>query len=120
MTIEPLPRAIDAEHLTLVLRRSGALRASRVCDVAMESSPRKLRSHTSRLRLTYDRDAGQAPRSLILKTGHLDRNADPSSNIGDHDVVLYTYSASLMAYGSLRRCLADVWEMPAAGYLLLE
>jgi len=86
----------------------------------MESSLRKLRSHTLRLRLTYDRDAGQAPRSLILKTGHLDRNADPSSNIGHHEVVFYRDIASRMSDRVVPRCFEAVWEMPDDWHLLLE
>ena len=38
MTTEPLPAAAHADHLTEVLRKSGALGDGRVCDVAVESS----------------------------------------------------------------------------------
>jgi hypothetical protein len=55
MTTQPLPKAAEAEHLTEVLRRSGALGEGRICRVAVESSLAKLRSLTLRLRLAYER-----------------------------------------------------------------
>jgi hypothetical protein len=120
MTPEPLPRAADAEHLTLILRRSGALCAGRVCDVAMESSLRKLRSHVFRLRLTYDGKAEDAPRSLIFKTGHLAQNADPSSNVGRHEVAFYSDVASRLAARVVPRCFEAVWDATEGWHLLLE
>ena len=71
MTTDPLPGAADAEHLTAALRRSGAVDAARVSHVAVIGAWKKLRSHTLRLSLSYERPAADAPASVILKMGHL-------------------------------------------------
>jgi hypothetical protein len=78
MTADPLPKAADAEHLTEALRRSGSLGEASVCNVAVMASFPKLRSHTFRLRLQYEGPAQNAPSSLILKMGRLDRAGYPS------------------------------------------
>jgi hypothetical protein len=78
MTTDALPPAADAEHLTEALRTSGALGSARVCNVAAMGSFAKLRSHTFRLCLDYDGAAEDAPRSVILKMGHLDSAGHPS------------------------------------------
>jgi hypothetical protein len=71
MTAETIPTAAEARHLIEALRRCGAFGAARVSDVAVVNSIVKQRSHTRRLRLSYDGPAGTAPEFLILKMGHL-------------------------------------------------
>jgi hypothetical protein len=65
---EPLPRAADAEHITEVLRRSGAKGLARVSNVAVTSSLKKLRSHTLRLHLDYESSTPDVPSSLRALT----------------------------------------------------
>ncbi|MEA2860252.1 MAG: hypothetical protein QOC72_2291, partial [Methylobacteriaceae bacterium] len=120
MSPGPLPTAADAEHLTLVLRRSVALGTGRVSDVAMEGSFRKLRSQVFRLRLTYDGGTENAPRSLILKTGHVEHDADPLSTVGRHEVAFYRDVASRMCAGVVPHCFEAVWNETQGWYLLLE
>jgi Phosphotransferase enzyme family len=78
MTTKHLPRAAEPKHLTEALCRSGALGAARICNVAAVTSFPKLRSCTLRLSLDYEGPAGDAPRSLILKMGHLGNNGRSS------------------------------------------
>src|SRR3954471_16684875 len=72
MTAESFPIPAEAGHLTEVLRHCGVLGPARVLGVTVENAFVKQRSHTRRLRLSYDGDAGDAPQFLILKMGHLD------------------------------------------------
>jgi hypothetical protein len=65
---EPLPRAADAEHITEVLRRSGAKGLARVSNVAVTSSLKKLRSHALRLHLDYESSTPDVPSSLRALT----------------------------------------------------
>ena len=69
MTSEPLPGAVEPEYLTDVLRRSGALRDGRVCNVVVENSKSTVISRIIRLGLFYDSAASGGPGSLTLKTG---------------------------------------------------
>ena len=71
MTTDSLPSAADAERLTAALCQSGAVEAARVSHVAVIGAWKKLRSHTLRLSLSYERPAADAPASVILKMGHL-------------------------------------------------
>ena len=120
MTTEPLPRAVDAKHLTEALRRSGALSRGRVCNVAVESSLKKLRSLTLRLRLTYEGPSGDAPSYIILKTGHLDRPAN-ASHQAIREVTFYRDIASLVPRRLAPRCFEAIWEADTKGWhLLLE
>src|SRR5229473_2359252 len=74
-----LPPAADATRLTAALRAAGVLGTARVVDVAAMALPiKKLRSHTFRLRLDYEGPAGDAPGTIILKTGHLDDAGRPA------------------------------------------
>src|SRR6202035_2630180 len=65
---EPLPRAADAEHITEVLRRSGAKGLARVSNVAVTSSLKKLRSHTLRLHLDYE--SSTPPCRVLVRPRH--------------------------------------------------
>ncbi|MFZ0019442.1 MAG: phosphotransferase [Acetobacteraceae bacterium] len=99
LTTQHLPAAADAAHLTEALRRSGMLGEDCVRDVVVESSRPTILSQIMRLRLVYDNDATEAPRSVILKTPHPDR-VDTRWNAGRQEVAFYTDVA-----GSLPRCI---------------
>ena len=63
MTMESLPRAASAEHLTDALRRSGTLGDGRVCDVVVAD-----RFRAQMEQLAYDgAGAGAAPAILITR-----------------------------------------------------
>src|ERR1700710_1322729 len=69
MTDNALPPAARADHLTAVLRKSGALGDGRVRDVTVERSFDTVLSHIMRLRLHYEGGAAAAaPSSLIFKS----------------------------------------------------
>ena len=120
MTTETLPKAADAEHLSDVLRRSGALGDGRVCNVVVESSRATVLSRIIRLRLSYEGAAADAPRSLILKTG-LPERADAKWNAGRHEVAFYTQVAAVMTACLAPRCFEGVWDADTNDWhLLLE
>ena len=102
-TMDSLPRAADAEHLTEALRRSGAVGLAHVRDVAMTSSLKKPRSLTLRLRLTYEGPAGDAPNSVILKMGHLDGAGHPS-NPNKREIAFYRDVAPALRARAVPRC----------------
>jgi hypothetical protein len=115
-----LPDAIQAERLTAALRASGALGEAQVSEVAIESSRDTILSRIIRLRLTYAGPAGDAPRSLILKTAHPDRR-DDAINAGRHEVAFYQQIAPLMAAGIVPHCFeASRDSETRAWHLLLE
>lgn len=116
----PLPRAADAERLTEALRQSGAIGPVRVGTVAVMSSIRKQRSHTLRLRLDYDGPAGDAPSSVILKMGTLDR-ADHPSNTNDREIAFYRDIARTLPEQVVPRCFEALDATDTtAWHLLLE
>lgn len=118
MTSESLARAAEADYLTEVLRRCGALADDRVSEVAVESSRNTLLSRIIRLRLSYDGAAGDAPRSIILKTG-LPERAD--TNSGRQEVAFYTQIATSMTKPAVPRCFDTAWDADTnAWHLLLE
>lgn len=120
MTTDALPPAADAEHLTEVLRKAGALGAARVCNAAEAGSFVKLRSHTRRLRLEYEGMAGDAPRSVILKMGHVD-DASRSSYANAHEIAFYRDIAPALPARVVPRCFEAVEATYAsAWHLLLE
>ena len=117
---EDLPRAAQPEYLTDALRRAGALRAGRVCDVVVESSKPTILSRIIRLRLSYDGPAAGAPASVILKTG-LPERAETGSNGGRYEVAFYTQVAAAMPEAPVPRCFDAVWnEDTKDWHLLLE
>jgi Ecdysteroid kinase-like family len=119
MTTEPLPRAADAEHLTEVLRRAGALGEGRVREVAVESSRATLLSSIVRLRPTYEGSAAGAPGSLILKTGLPGTGVGPES--GRREVEFYTKVATAIATPAVPRCFEAAWDADTKDWhLLLE
>src|SRR5262245_66601212 len=109
MSTEPLQIVIKAEHLTDALRRSGALGDDRVCNVVVESSRSTLLSKITRLRLTYDGAASDAPNSLIIKTG-LPKPIGDLWNAGRQEVAFYTQVAAVMSARLVPRCFEAVWE----------
>jgi hypothetical protein len=120
MTPESLPSAAEPESLTGVLRRSGALRDGRVSNVVIESSRKTILSQIIRLNLSYDGTAGDAPRSVILKTG-LPERADARWKSGRQEVAFYTLVAAKMPPGLLPRCFDAAWDAETnAWHLLLE
>ena len=120
MTTQSLPSAASAEHLTEALRRSGALGAGRVCSVAVVSSLQKLRSHTVRLRLDHEGPVGDAPRSVILKMGHLDDAGRPSY-ANRREIAFYRDVAPALPERLVPRCHEAVEATNAAvWHLLLE
>ena len=119
MTTEPVPPAVDAGHLTEVLRRVGVLREGRVREVAVESSRATLLSRIVRLRLTYDGGAAGAPGSLILKTGLPGSGVGPES--GRREVEFYTKVATGIAKPAVPRCFEAAWDADTkAWHLLLQ
>jgi hypothetical protein len=94
MTLEPLPKAAEAEYLTEVLRRAGVLRDGRVCASTIESSRPTILSRIIRLRLSYDGATIAAPATVILKTG-LPERASAKFDSGRTEVVFYREIAAV-------------------------
>lgn len=84
------------------------------------SSTKKLRSHTSRLRLEYEGPAASAPTSVILKTGHLGSDGRPSYG-NRHELAFYRGVAPVLPGRLAPRCF-EVVEATETGlwHLLLE
>jgi thiamine kinase-like enzyme len=119
MTSEALPRAADAEYLTDVFRRVGAIREGRVRDVGVESSSVQLVSRIIRLRLTYDGTVA-GPASVILKIG-IPIHRDGPWDIGRREVEFYTQVAPLTPMGLVPRCFEAVFDSETKEWhLLLE
>jgi hypothetical protein len=119
MTSEPVQSVADAEYLTGVLRRCGALGEGRVRDVVVESVRPTLLSRIVRLRLTYD-GAADGPVSLILKTGLPDCVAEVA-DLGRREVEFYTEIAAVMPWRPAPRCFEAVCDADTkAWHLLLE
>lgn len=78
MISDPIPRIADAAYLTEVLRRSGTIGLTRVANVAVMSSLKKLRSYTFRLRLDYEGSTDDAPDFVVLKMAHEDDAGRPA------------------------------------------
>src|ERR1700730_16025896 len=117
---ENLPPAAVPERLTETLRQCGALRHAHVREVVVESSRPTLLSRITRLRLVYEGDAGDPPRSLIFKTG-LPERLDASWAGGRQEVAFYTQIAAVMSKGLVPRCFEAHWDADAnAWHLLLE
>lgn len=118
MNAEALPVQAGAEHLTDVLRRAGVLGDGHVCEVVVESSRATILSQITRLRLAYE-GAGDAPGSIILKTGLAGR-AGGTWNAGRHEVEFYARIAPGMA-GLVPRCFeAHSDPETKSWHLLLE
>ena len=115
-----VPEAAQAKNLTDALRRSGVLREGRVTNVAVESSRTTILSKITRLRLTYEGAASNAPASLILKTG-LFNKPDSEWSAGRQEVAFYTRVAPAMPSLLVPRCFDAAWnEDTREWHLILE
>lgn len=115
-----LPPIAEIRNLTDALHRAGALASGRVASVAVEASYPTVLSHIFRLRLAYDAASADAPATLILKAGLLDRPGGPWF-AGRTEVAFYTDVASAMPAGLTPRCFDAHWEQATgAWHLLLE
>jgi len=84
------------------------------------SSLKKARSNALRLRLNYEGPAGDAPRSVILKIGHLD-SAGRSSYANRHEIAFYRHVAPALPERLVPRCFEAVEATDASPWhLLLE
>jgi hypothetical protein len=112
--------AAQPDHLTDALRRSGALAGGRVSNVVVESTRDTILSRITRLRLTYDGLADEAPSSLILKSSHPDRTGG-GWNAGRQEVAFYAQVGSAMKSRLIPRCFEAHWDDDQnAWHLLLE
>jgi hypothetical protein len=117
---EILPKAAEATQLTAALRRAGVLGPEAVRDVTVESTRLLIMSRITRLRLTYDGAAPDAPRSVIVKTAHPDRVA-PGLTRGKQEVAFYREVASAMTGGLVPRCFEAAWDAATGDWhLVLE
>jgi hypothetical protein len=121
MTTQSLPKPIDAEYISQALRRSGVLGDGRVTDITVETSYPTILSHLFRLRLTYNSNQKyDAPASLILKAGLLERPGGPWK-AGPHEVAFYNVVASKMSAHLTPRCFdAHRDQDTGAWHLLFE
>lgn len=121
MSQDSLPQPAQAEHLTTVLRRSGALGPNGHVDaVAVESATPTVLSHIFRLRLSYGGTAVGAPATLILKMGHRERGA-ATWNSGRKEVAFYAEVAARMRECVVPRCFeANADAVSKSWHLLLE
>lgn len=117
---DPLPKAAEADYLTEALRRCGALRNGCVTKALVDSARDTILSRIFRLRLSYDVEAEEAPRSIILKTG-LPGRAHSKWNSGRQEVAFYTRIAAAMAKPAIPRCFDAAWDADTdTWHLLLE
>src|SRR6476660_7566235 len=117
---QPIPEAIQAEHLTATLRRAGVLGEAHVNSVTVESSRDTILSRIVRVALTYNVPTGDAPRSLIFKTCHPDRVGD-ALHAGRQEVAFYDQIAPLMVTNIVPRCFEAYRDAAtSAWHLLLE
>ena len=117
---ETLPSPVQREHLTKVLCQYGALRDGHVREVVVESSRPTLLSRIIRLRLEYEGDAGDAPLSVIFKTGLPERLNDSWTG-GRQEVAFYTQVAAVMSDCLVPRCFEAHWDADThAWHVLLE
>ncbi|MCX7366594.1 MAG: aminoglycoside phosphotransferase [Alphaproteobacteria bacterium] len=115
-----LPPIADIQALTDALHRAGALTAGRVASVTVEASYPTVLSHIFRLRPAYDGAASDAPATLILKAGLLDRPGGPWF-AGRMEVAFYAEVGAATPAGLTPRCFDAHWDQATgAWHLLLE
>jgi hypothetical protein len=115
-----LANTVSASLVTAALRRCGALPEGTVRDVAIESSRDTILSRIARLRLEYDGDAGNAPQTVIMKTGRPERHSGGWIT-GRQEVEFYRNVAAAMTQRVVPCCFAAHWdEATEDWYLLLE
>lgn len=116
-----LPPMAQPAYLTEALRRAGALgEGGSVAEVTVASAAPTLISFIVRLRLAYEGEAGEAPRSLILKAAHPDRSK-PRRHGARQEVMFYRDIATQLPAGLVPRCFDAVWhDHSQIWHLLLE
>ena len=115
--MDPLLRLISAAHLTAILERTGLLNDRRVQEVTIISDRPTLLSRIIRLRLTYDGPANALPGSLIVKTGHPEREW----TVGSKEVAFYGDVAPSLPAGLVPCCFeAHHADATTPWYLFLE
>jgi hypothetical protein len=120
MITDLIPRVANAEYLTEVLRRSGTMDLTRVANVAVMSSLKKLRSHTFRLRLDYEGSTDDTPDFVVLKMGHVDDAGRPSY-ANSREIAFYRGVAPAVPTGLVPRCFEVVEATDtSAWHVLLE
>lgn len=118
MTVS-LPPVAEAERLTDILRRTGALLDGRVTSVTVDKSFPTLLSQFFRLRLDYDK-ASAAPASVILKTD-LPNPPNTKWDSGRREVAFYSDVGAATPLGLLPHCFdAQCDTASGAWHLLLE
>jgi hypothetical protein len=118
--MESLPAGIDAASVQDALRRSGGLGAARVRGVQVQDVRDTILSRIVRLRLELEGAAGDAPRTLVLKTVRPEQ-AGPAWNAGRQEVAFYTQVAPRTPAGLVPRCFDAVASADnSAWHLLLE
>jgi hypothetical protein len=120
MTTQNPPLAASAEHLTAALRKFGVLADGHVSGVVEVASFPKQRSYTRRLRLDYEGHATNAPRSVMLKMGHLDAGGRPAY-ANRREIAFYRDIAPSLPARVVPQCFdaADTTEA-SVWHLLLE
>lgn len=116
--MDALPSAADARHLSEALRSAGVLGSGRVRDVVIDHTRTTVLSRIVRLRLIYDGAAGDAPRTVIFKTG-LPERAGALWDAGRQEVAFYTQVAPLMPTRLVPRCFDALWDAQAPAWSLV-
>jgi hypothetical protein len=120
MTDNVLPPAARADHLTTILRKSGAFGNGRVRDVTVERSFDTVLSHILRLRLHYEGEAETTPTSLIFKSVIAER-ADTFWFAGRNEVAFYNEIAAVTKDHLVPRCYEAAYDdQTKLWHLLLE
>jgi phosphotransferase family enzyme len=118
--VTALADTISTSQIDAALRCCGVLRDGSVRSVAVESSRNTILSRIARLRLEYDGNAGNAPQTLILKTGRPDRRGG-GWMAGRQEVAFYCDVAAAMEQRLVPCCFAAHWdEATEDWHLLLE
>jgi hypothetical protein len=114
------PPQADADYLTAVLRKSGALDRGRVAAARSVHAFPTVLSHFHRLKLEYEGAADGAPRHLYLKTG-LPGSPGAAMDSGRREVAFYTDLGTATPPGLLPRCFdAQAAADGSTWHLLLE
>ena len=120
MTAEKLPDAANAGHITEALLHSGMPGSTRVREVETVSSRPTILSRIIRLRLRYDGAQGNAPDTVILKTGLPERIGSGWQG-GAQEVAFYRQIAAEMRPIATPRCFDARWNATTHDWhLLLE
>ena len=115
---DALPQAPDADELTEILRRAGALADGRVRDVTIEGLRPTILSRVARLRLSYEGRADRAPATLFIKTPLPERAAKDWRG-GRHEVDFYRNVASKTPTGVLPRCFEAQFDEETSDWRLV-